>query len=209
MYKWYKNKEFFSFSSALRGAVDNCKWEKLELDLILVDFNNKILKSFRCQFRKSVGTRSADVSFCSFSLSGVCPNSHSELVSSKWYTKFFRLYFGFSKPFCLSIYRPPFFSQSFPVIMLFEHNCWHFRMRKVFEIQRFSIFQQQENSNLISLTFLAISCELISSFWSLVFFSSGCPHSPCEWTSQKRQNKFVHLSHALSIACGSSDVQVI
>ena len=78
-----------------------------------------------------------------------------------------------------------------------------------FEIQRFSIFQQQEISNFIPLTFLAISCELLSSFCSLVFFSSGCPHSPCEWTSQKRQNKFVHLSHALSIACGSSDVQAI
>ena len=78
-----------------------------------------------------------------------------------------------------------------------------------FDIQRFSIFHQQEKSKLISSTFLAISCELLSSFWSLVFFSAGCHHSPCEWTSQERQNKFVRLSHVFFIACGSSDVQAI
>ena len=78
-----------------------------------------------------------------------------------------------------------------------------------FDIQRFWIFQQQEICNFISLTFLVITCDLHIRFWSLVFFSAGCPHSPCEWTSQERQNKFILLSHALSIACGSSDVQAI
>ena len=68
------------------------------------------------------------------------PIPHSELVSRKWWTKFIRLYFGFSKPLCLSIYRPPFFSQSFSVLLLFEHNCWHFQLRKVWhpEVLSFS-----------------------------------------------------------------------
>ena len=35
-----------------RRAVDNCNWEKLELDLILVDFNYKKIQSFRCRFWK-------------------------------------------------------------------------------------------------------------------------------------------------------------
>ena len=54
--------------------------------------------------------------------------------------KILRLYFGFSRPLCLSIYRPPFFSQSFSVLLLFEHNCWHFQLGKVWhsEVLNFS-----------------------------------------------------------------------
>ena len=46
-----KTRNFFFFCFKSR-AVDNCNWEKLELDLILVDFNNKITQSFRCRFWK-------------------------------------------------------------------------------------------------------------------------------------------------------------
>ena len=121
--------------------------------------------------------------------------------------KILRLYFGFSRPLCLSIYRPPFFSKSFSLLLLFEHNCWHFQLGKVWhsEVLNFSATGNLQ----FFLTFLVITYDLLIRFWSLVFFSAGCSHSPCEWTSQERQNKFILLSHALSIACGSSDVQAI
>ena len=58
----------------------------------------------------------------------------------KQLNKILRLYFGSSRPLCLSIYRPPFFSQSFSVLLLFEHNYWHFQLRKVWhsEVLNFS-----------------------------------------------------------------------
>ena len=52
----------------------------------------------------------------------------------------FRLYFGFPKPFCLSIYRPTYFSELISLLLVFEHNCRHFQLRKVWhpEVLNFS-----------------------------------------------------------------------
>ena len=58
----------------------------------------------------------------------------------KQWNKILSLYSGFPKLLCLSIYRPPFFSESVSLLLLFEHSCWHIRLRKVWhsEVLNFS-----------------------------------------------------------------------
>ena len=53
---------------------------------------------------------------------------------------------GFRNPYASRSTGHLFFSQTFSVLLLFEHNCWHFQLRKVWdpEVFNFSATRKQQ-----------------------------------------------------------------
>ena len=155
-------------------------------NFLLTDWKDINVRFFCSRFWELVVTRATDVSLGVFYCASFVPNpvvnSFSRRVVEQEYSIVLRVFKNH-----MSLYMQATFFRQFYVLLLFEHNCWHFQLTKVWGTVRLWIFHQQDNSKFISLTLLVISCELLSRFWSLLWsFFAGCLHSPFGWTSRKR-----------------------
>ena len=75
-----------------------------------------------------------------FSLYGVCPKSYSESIFPHAIEQGYWIVLRLFENHVTRFIQATFFRQLFSALLLFEHNCWHFQLRKVWhpEVLSFS-----------------------------------------------------------------------
>ena len=165
---------FSTFASRQQSLTIGIE-KSLISNFILTDLKDINVRFFCSRFWELVVTRYTDVSLGVFYCASFVPNPVVNSFSRRVVEQDYSIVLQVFKNHMSLFYTSDFFFANCFLCSCYLNTTDDTCSWEKFEIQRFSFFQREENSKLIPLTLLVISCELLRSFWSLVFLFGWLP----------------------------------